>query len=76
LKEAEEGLSRNSDTAARRSRIGAGGALNWQARFCCRYAAGAANDESWDNCWLRPGTVGAPGLTLGRPRRQNSGAER
>jgi hypothetical protein len=29
LKEAKDGLSRNSDTAARRSGIGAGGALNW-----------------------------------------------
>ena len=29
LEEAEDGLSRNPDTAAPRSRIGAGGALNW-----------------------------------------------
>jgi len=55
-KEAEDGLSRNSG-AARRSGVGRSSQL--LDEVCCRFAAGAANAESWDNCWLRPGTVGA-----------------
>ena len=46
-------------TRARPRGLASGGALNCQMRFFCRFAAGAANAQSWDNCWLRPGTVGA-----------------
>jgi hypothetical protein len=55
-REAEDGPSRNS---GRGPAVWRRAELSTVKRFCCSFAAGAENAESWDDCGLRPGTVGA-----------------